>query len=447
MPYLCNMANNHGYNGLVSGFSKKSKQEKIEWISQTCFASPQLAKSILETYWHTDEKLQRLHDEFIENAVSNFYLPMAVAPNFVINEKQYVLPMVTEESSVVAASANAAKFWSTRGGFYTEIIGTEKTGQVHFLFLGSQEKLASFFNAVKPTLLEKTDSITKNMRKRGGGISDIELVDSTENVANYYQLHVRFETADAMGANFINSCLEQLAKTLQEQAAKYVPFSEHENQIEVVMSILSNYVPGSRVKAWVNCPISDLGDDGDVLAQKFVQAVNIAYQNPYRAVTHNKGIMNGIDAIAIATGNDFRAIEAGIHAYAARDGKYRGLSKAWIKDKTFCFELEVPLAVGTVGGLTKLHPMVKWSHELLNYPDAEGLMQIMAVSGLAQNFAALRSLVTTGIQKGHMKMHLLNILNQIGASEDEKHAMIEHFKSNVVSFNAVEKALAAWRKT
>jgi len=440
------MAKNRVHNGLISGFSKKSKQEKIEWIAQTCFASPQQAKSVLETYWHTDEKLQRLHDEFIENAVSNFYLPLAVAPNFVINDKTYILPMVTEESSVVAASANAAKFWSTRGGFHAEIIDTEKTGQVHFLFSGPYQKLAEFFTAVKPTLLEETDSITKNMRKRGGGIIDIELIDSTENLNDYYQLHVRFETADAMGANFINSCLEQLAKTLQDQAASYAPFSEHEKQIEVVMSILSNYVPGSRVKAWVNCPISELGDDGNMLAQKFVQAVNIAYQNPYRAVTHNKGIMNGIDALAIATGNDFRAIEAGIHAYAAQDGQYRGLSKAWIKDDTFWFELEVPLAVGTVGGLTKLHPMVKWSHELLQNPDAKGLMQIMAVSGLAQNFAALRSLVTTGIQKGHMKMHLLNILNQMGATDAEKQAMIEHFKTIVVSFNAVEQALMAWRK-
>ena len=441
------MEKNGAYNRLISGFSKKSKQEKIEWISQTCFSNPCVAKSVLETYWHTDEKLQRLHDEFIENAVSNFYLPMAVAPNFLINEKPYVLPMVTEESSVVAASANAAKFWSTRGGFYTEIIGTEKTGQVHFLFSGSHQKLATFFTTVKPKLLQETEGITKKMRKRGGGIIDIELIDSTKNMGNYYQLHVRFETADAMGANFINSCLEQLAKTLQDQAANYAPFSENENQIEVVMSILSNYVPGSRVKAWVSCPISDMGYDGDLLAQKFVQAVKIAYQNPYRAVTHNKGIMNGIDALAIATGNDFRAIEAGIHAYAVQDGQYRGLSKAWIDDGIFWFELEVPLAVGTVGGLTNLHPMVKWSHDLLQNPNAKGLMQIMAVSGLAQNFAALRSLVTTGIQKGHMKMHLLNILNQMGVTETEKQAMVKHFKTNVVSFNAVEQALSIWRKT
>ena len=213
------------------------------------------------------------------------------------------------------------------------------------------------------------------------------------------------------------------------------------------MSILSNYVPGSRVKAWVSCPISELGEGGSILAKKIVQAVNIAHQNPYRAVTHNKGIMNGIDALSIATGNDFRAIEAGIHAYAAQDGQYRGLSKAWIDEQIFWFELEVPLAVGTVGGLTKLHPLVKWSHELLQNPNAKELMQIMAVSGLAQNFAALKSLVTTGIQKGHMKMHLLNILNQMGATETEKQLMVEYFKTNVVSFNAVEQLLLAWRKT
>ena len=187
------MANKGVQNRLVSGFSKKSKQEKIKWISQTCFANPQLAKNILETYWHTNEKLQRLHDEFIENAVSNFYLPIAVAPNFVINEKDYVLPMVTEESSVVAASANAAKFWSTRGGFHAEIIGTEKTGQVHFLFSGSQQKLAVFFKAVKSKLLKETEGITKNMRKRGGGIVDIELIDSKKNLKITQTISIYFQ--------------------------------------------------------------------------------------------------------------------------------------------------------------------------------------------------------------------------------------------------------------
>ena len=238
------MANEGIQNGLVSGFSKKSKQEKIEWIANKCFSNPTQAKEVLQTYWNSDEQLQNLHDEFIENAISNFYLPLAVAPNFVINGNSYVLPMITEESSVVAASANAAKFWATRGGFHAEIVGTEKTGQVHFLFTGSHQSLKSFFNTVKPTLLKETEAITKNMRQRGGGILNIELLDCTKNMANYYQLHVRFETADAMGANFINSCLEQLAQTLQNEAAKYPHFSETEKQIEVVMSILSNYEIG-----------------------------------------------------------------------------------------------------------------------------------------------------------------------------------------------------------
>jgi hydroxymethylglutaryl-CoA reductase len=156
--------------------------------------------------------------------------------------------------------------------------------------------------------------------------------------------------------------------------------------------------------------------------------------------------MNGIDAVAIATGNDFRAIEAGAHAYAAKSGAYSSLSEAWIKDDFFGFALELPLAVGTVGGLTQLHPLVRWSHELLGQPDARTLMQIMAVAGLAQNFAAVRSLVTTGIQQGHMKMHLQNILNQLGANMEEKIALTEQFKTQTVSYAAVEQALQSWRK-
>lgn len=189
------------------------------------------------------------------------------------------------------------------------------------------------------------------------------------------------------------------------------------------MSILSNYVPNCLVKAEVSCPISDLGNSdmpAEQFAEKFVQAVNIAKAEPYRAVTHNKGIMNGIDAVVLATGNDFRAVEAGVHAYAAKDGRYSSLTYAKIEDGIFKFWIEVPLALGTVGGLTTLHPLVKLALEILQNPTAKELMQIVAVAGLAQNFAAVRSLVTTGIQKGHMKMHLLNMLNQMGATENEK---------------------------
>lgn len=431
----------------VDGFSKWSKEEKIDWLTQQCFSSPEDAKALLASYWHSDAKLQQLHDEFIENAVTNFYLPLGLAPNVVINGQNYVLPMATEESSVVAAAANAAKFWAQRGGFHAEVIGTEKVGQVHFMYTGSAEKLQRFFEYLRPQLYADMESLTQKMKKRGGGITDITLIDKTADLPHYHQLHVSFETADAMGANFINSCLEQMAQTLKREAGQFDAFSEDEKNIDVVMSILSNHVPNCRVRAWVACPVASLGAQGDLLAQRFVDAVRIAQVAPHRAVTHNKGIMNGIDAVAIATGNDFRAIEAGAHAYAARSGTYASLSEAWIKEENFGFALELPLAVGTVGGLTQLHPLVRWSHELLGNPDARTLMQIMAVAGLAQNFAAVRSLVTTGIQQGHMKMHLLNILNQLGANGAEKEALVAQFKTQTVSYSAVEQALESWRKS
>jgi hydroxymethylglutaryl-CoA reductase len=430
----------------VDGFSKWSKEEKIDWLAHQCFSSPKDAKALLTSYWHSDAKLQQLHDEFIENAVSNFYLPLGLAPNFVINGQNYVLPMVTEESSVVAAASHAAKFWAQKGGFHAEVLGTEKVGQVHFMYKGSAKKLARFFTKIQPLLLSDTDRITEKMKKRGGGITDISLVDKTADLPHYFQLHVCFETADAMGANFINSCLEQMAQTLKREAQQFEAFDDREKKIDVVMSILSNHVPNCRVRASVSCAIESLGSEGDALAQRFVDAVRIAQVAPHRAVTHNKGIMNGIDAVAIATGNDFRAIEAGAHAYAAKSGAYSSLSEAWIKDDFFGFALELPLAVGTVGGLTQLHPLVRWSHELLGQPDARTLMQIMAVAGLAQNFAAVRSLVTTGIQQGHMKMHLQNILNQLGANMEEKIALTEQFKTQTVSYAAVEQALQSWRK-
>ena len=207
------------------------------------------------------------------------------------------------------------------------------------------------------------------------------------------------------------------------------------------MSILSNYVPDCLVRAAVQCPVSELSPEkgwtGEAFANKIVEAVTIAKKEPYRAVTHNKGIMNGVDALILATGNDFRAVEAGVHAYAAKEGQYTSLSEAWIKEGLFHMELTLPLALGTVGGLTKLHPMVQWNLELLGNPSAEKLMQLCAAAGLAQNFAALRSLVTSGIQKGHMKMHLLNILNQLGATANQKEAALDYFKKHTVSVQAV----------
>ena len=423
----------------VSGFSKFTKVEKIDWLISNHFQDNPSAKANLERYWNSDAALQKLHDEFTENTISNFYLPFGIAPNFLINNKIKVIPMTIEESSVVAAASNAAKFWMQRGGFKAKVISTTKVGQVHFMFHGEFSEIESLFETIRPQLFEHTKSITKNMEARGGGILDIKLISKTAQLKGYYQLHVTFETMDAMGANFINSCLEQIAST----------FKTCSKEIHVVMSILSNYVPDCLVRAEVSCKVEDLVTDesysGREFADTFIQAVQIAEVEPFRAVTHNKGIMNGVDSVVLATGNDFRAVEAGVHAYAARSGSYSSLTHASIEEGVFRFWIEIPLALGTVGGLTGLHPLVKTALELLGNPSAKELMEVVAVAGLAQNFAALKSLTTTGIQQGHMKMHLLNILNQFEATDKEKLQLVEHFKKNTVTHSAVVEAIEKLR--
>ncbi|ETN93834.1 hydroxymethylglutaryl-CoA reductase, degradative [Zhouia amylolytica] len=427
----------------VDGFSKLTKEEKIDWLANHYFQDRKDAVSIIKQYWNTNAALQKLHDEFIENTITNYYLPFGIAPNFAINGHLYSIPMCLEESSVVAAASKAAKYWLKRGGFKAEVIATEKIGQVHFMYHGDKEKLVRYFNQIKPLLIEATDSITKNMRKRGGGILDIILKDKTADLDNYYQIHATFDTLDAMGANFINSCLEQFAKTFKAGANTYEEFTEEERDIQIVMSILSNYVPNCLVKAEVSCKVDELNEDQNIspqaFAEKFVRAIDIAKAEPHRAVTHNKGVMNGIDAVVLATGNDFRAIEAGVHAYAAKNGTYSSLTHATIDNGIFKFWIEVPLALGTIGGLTNLHPLVKLALEMLGKPSAKELMQIVAVAGLAQNFAAIRSLITTGIQKGHMKMHLMNILNQLGATDEEKSIVVELFHNKTVTHSEVIK--------
>ena len=432
----------------IEGFSKLTKEEKIDWIAARFTDNSEETKRILKRYWNPDTKLQQLHDEFIENTISNYYLPLGVAPNFLINGKLYAIPMAIEESSVVAAASKAAKFWLERGGFKARVLGTEKTGQVHFTFRGDFSRLREFIEKITPALHEGAADLTANMVKRGGGITSISLKDQRQVMENYYQLHCTFDTKNAMGANFINSCLERFAHTILKEAENYAGFGEQE-QPDILMSILSNYVPDCLVRAEVACAVEDLGEihgmRPSVFANKIVQAVTIANGDPYRAVTHNKGVMNGVDAVILATGNDFRAVEAGAHAYTAKEGRYGSLTHAEVREGIFHFWLEIPMALGTVGGLTRLHPMVQLSLDILQNPSAPELMQIVAVAGLAQNFAALRSLVTTGIQQGHMKMHLLNILNQLSVSKKEKITLLQEFRDQPVSYRAVEKALERMR--
>lgn len=418
----------------IKGFSKLSKEEKIDWVVHNYFDDQAAGKSVLKQYWNDDEKLQQVHDEFIENTLTNYYLPFGVAPNFLINGETYTIPMAIEESSVVAAAAKAASFWMQRGGFKAEVISTKKIGHVHFVYYGDYDKLLKFFNSIKDKFYVDTESITANMRKRGGGITDIMLINKNYEEPNYYQIKANFETIDSMGANFINTCLEQFADTLKREIEASDLFTEEEKQIQIIMCILSNYTPECLVRAEVSCHVDELateGMTGEEFALKFERAIHVATIEPYRATTHNKGIMNGIDAVVIATGNDFRAVEAAAHTYAARSGQYRSLTMCEIKDGTFRFWLDIPMALGTVGGLTTLHPMVKFAYQLLGNPGAKELMMIIAASGLAQNFGALKALTTTGIQQGHMKMHLLNVLNGLGATDQEKDFFKIYFKDKV----------------
>ena len=433
----------------ISGFSKKNKDDKIDWLLSTYLNNDSDSKNVLKQYWNNDEKLQKLHDGFIENTLSNYYLPFAIAPNFLINGELFAIPMVIEESSVVAAASNTAKFWLERGGFKTEVISTIKNGQIHINFYGDDLAIQTFFSETKSILIASISEIEKNMKKRGGGLLDIILINATNSLEGYYQLHCTFETSDAMGANFINTCLEEIAKTLENTSKLYTDFISKNTFPEIVMSILSNYVPECLVKAQVSCPVEEMsanGMDGKTFVSKFIRAVEIAKVDKRRAVTHNKGIMNGIDAVILATGNDFRSVEAGIHAYASKDGNYTSLTNAKIENGIFIFSIEIPLAIGTIGGLTGLHPLVNFGLSLLQKPSAKKLMQIIAVAGLAQNFAALRSLVTTGIQKGHMKMHLANILNNLAVTQSETEKAVAYFKDQTITHSSVANFIKQLRK-
>ncbi|HAM99455.1 MAG TPA: hydroxymethylglutaryl-CoA reductase, degradative [Marinilabiliales bacterium] len=426
---------------LNTSFSKLSREEKIQWLSVSGESQKLLTDAL-----NQNPAISGIVDQLSENTITHYTLPLGVAPNVLINGKSYHLPLVTEESSVVAAIAKAAKFWFAFGGFQTQVLGTEKKGQVHFFWKGNKELLHQKFEPLKDFILLRVNSLTKEMRKRGGGITSIQLLDKTHLLTNYFQLDVSFETADAMGANFINSCLEEMSKALKQFFSCDLELDAE--LLEVNMAILSNYTSGCRVLAKVMCAVDAINAYGEsletpLLAEKLVQAVQIAQVSTERAVTHNKGIFNGIDALALATGNDWRAIEACGHAYASRSGTYASLTKASIVEQTFILELEIPLSVGTVGGITNLHPLAKIALEILQKPTAPELMQLMAVSGLAANFSALLALTTSGIQKGHMKMHLSNILLQLNATEEQSKLALTFFKDKTVSFTEVKKFLSS----
>lgn len=434
---------------IISGFSKLSREEKMEKMAELT-GSAEKIKFQLDSFRLQNKEQQDLLDEISENTLSNFYLPFGVAPNFLINNQLYHIPMVIEESSVIAAASRSAKFWADHGGFHARVVSAIKSGQVHFIWQGENSRLMELLPELKFELYRATKELTSNMRQRGGGVQSIQLVNLTKEMDNYYQLHVTFDTVDSMGANFINSCLEKMAHAMKKFFKHYEGLTAKERNCGVIMSILSNYTPDCLVECYVECNIDELDCihpeiSGREFVNKFCQAAKIAELDVYRAATHNKGIFNGIDAVALATGNDFRAIEANGHVWASKSGQYKSLTQASVVGNQFRYLLSIPLSLGTVGGLTSLHPLAKFGLELLGKPSAKELMMITAAAGLANNFGALRSLVTTGIQQGHMKMHLSNLLNTLKADYEEKKQALEYFAHKTVSYSEVETFIKSLR--
>lgn len=425
--------------GIVNGFSKLNRKERIavlqSWLGIEVSAE-------LDLFLIDHPEIQKTIGEFSENYLSNYVLPFGIVPNLMVNNELFMVPVVIEESSVVAAASRAAGFWAKNGGFKTKILGATKKGQVHFIWDGHSDELHHHFHLLKPVMFSGTHEITRGMRNRGGGITKIELIDMTHKLKNYYQIDVSFDTADAMGANFINTCLEKIATILTE----YFDENSAKGKIEIIMSILSNYTPECIVNCSVECNVQDLtAMSGNYspheFARRFKLAVDMANSDVSRAVTHNKGIYNGADGVILATGNDWRATEAAGHAFAARNGHYQSLSEVGIEDHIFRYSITLPLALGTVGGLTRSHPLTALALKILKNPSASRLMEITAALGMASNFSAVASLVTSGIQKGHMKMHLNNMLNQLGATDDQKEKAIDYFSRKPISYASVEQFL------
>ena len=397
-----------------NGFSKKSYQERLELLQAQALLSPERQESLEQ-----DEQMSvTVADQLSENVVGTFSLPYSLVPEVLVNGQEYTVPYVTEEPSVVAAASYASKIIKRAGGFTAQVHERQMIGQVALYQVDdpelAQEKIAS----KKAELLELANQAYPSIVKRGGGARDLH-VEEIKGETDFLVVYLHVDTQEAMGANMLNTMLEALKPVLEELS-----------QGQSLMGILSNYATDSLVTA--SCRIafrylSRQKDHGREIAEKIVLASQFAQSDPYRAATHNKGIFNGIDAILIATGNDWRAIEAGAHAFASRDGRYRGLSQ-WTLDmerEELVGEMTLPMPVATKGGSIGLNPRVALSHELLGNPSAKELAQIIVSIGLAQNFAALKALVSTGIQQGHMKLQAKSLALLAGASESEVAPLVE----------------------
>ncbi|HGD5276274.1 TPA: hydroxymethylglutaryl-CoA reductase, degradative [Streptococcus agalactiae] len=388
-----------------TGFSKKSPEERIHYLEEQDF----LADSSLEIVTNQDLLSLSLANQMAENVIGRIALPFSLVPDVLVNGKVYQVPYVTEEPSVVAAASFAAKIIKRSGGFLTTVHNRKMIGQVAIYDVqDSQHTKESILNQ-KQQLLEIANAAHPSIVKRGGGACDLTI----EIKEDFLIVYLMVDTKEAMGANMVNTMMEALSSPLEDISKG-----------KSLMSILSNYATESLVTATCRVDLRFLSrqkEEAIKLAQKMTMASQLAQVDPYRASTHNKGIFNGIDAIVLATGNDWRAIEAGAHTYAVKDGQYRGLSK-WsykVDDNFLEGTLTLPMPVATKGGSIGINPSIQLAHDLLGRPNAKELASIVLSIGLAQNFAALKALVSTGIQAGHMKLQAKSLALLAGAKEEQ----------------------------
>lgn len=405
------MSLNSSAEGLFQGFSKLSRDERFKRLIEMGALTP----ADIEYLRQGGVKDTNLADKLIENVIGYFQLPMGVATNFNIDGVDHIIPMAVEETSIIAALSKTAKWIRQNGSIETSIDGDCILGQIQFADVNDFENLELVFNLNKQFLIEQAnDEVASSMVKRGGGVKDLRLRKLQRTDGGVMAvIHLSMNSCDAMGANIINQVLEYLKMPLENLTGE-----------QVTMCILSNLNDEKLTKATVQ--IHHVEPE---LGNKLQEASFFAETDPYRAATHNKGVMNGIDPVLIATGNDWRAVEAGVHAYAARDGQYKAITQWRYQDGTLTGTIEAPIVVGTVGGVTALHPTANVCLRMMGIQSAEKLSRIIAAVGLVQNLGAIKALSTEGIIQGHMKLHIDNLLMVAGATNEEMPILKERLQN------------------
>lgn len=392
----------------VPGFYKMTVEERKKYIIDLCQLEDEDAAQLMNEVSLPIETA----DKMIENVIGTFSLPFGLGLNFMIDEKEYMIPMAVEEPSIVASASYIAKIVREAGGFKTEATERIMIGQIQVVGCPDFQEAKEAILREKEMLIQAANDAYPSLVARGGGAGDLEVRLLNEEASKFNQMlviHLYVNTCDAMGANIINTMAESLA-----------PVVEHLTDGKVYLRILSNYADRCLAKATCTIPpylLESDGFSGEEVRDGVVHAYEFAASDPYRAVTHNKGIMNGIDPVIIATGNDWRAVEAGAHAYAARNGQYSSMTTWSVDGKgNLVGELELPMSLGIVGGASRVHPMAKVAYKLLRVESAKELAQVIVSVGLAQNLGALKALVTDGIQKGHMALHSRSVAMAAGAT-------------------------------